>query len=243
MTNKVYLMDCMEWMAGLPDNYADLAIVDPPYGIGWDKERESMSAGLRKDGSKRKSSKRSYPKPKKYKKGNYDNSIPEEKYFDELFRVSKNQIIWGGIYFTKYLEPTGGWIFWDKQVVMPTLSKGELAWTSFLGHVEIFKYLWAGYRKKIPEDRIHINQKPIALYRWLLLNYAKPGYKIIDTHVGSGSLRIVCDEMFFHFEGTEIDPDYWQDQEDRYLDYCKQGRLFDIEEIQNRKYLQNNLEL
>jgi len=226
----------MEFMAECKDGQFDLAIPDPPYGINWDKEKESMSAGIRKDGSRRKYNKWNDPKPKKYKKGNYDDSIPDKKYFDLLFECSNRQIIWGGNYYTKYLEPIGGWVIWDKKVVMPTLSKVELAWTSFLGHTEIFRYLWAGYRKEKPENRIHVNQKPVALYKWLLKNYAQPGWTIFDSHVGSGSLRIACHDMGYDFVGCELDPDYWQAQEDRFKRHIKQPELWGKEEIQAAIY-------
>lgn len=241
MTNIVHLIDNMEFMSGLPDNAFDLAIVDPPYGIGWDKEQEGMSAGIRKDGTKKKCKTWKSQEPKKYKKGNYDKEIPSEEYFKRLIKISKNQIIWGGQYFSKYLQPTGGWIVWDKKVTMTTLSNGEMAWTSILGHLEIFEYLWAGYRKQKKENRIHINQKPVDLYKWLLKNYAQPGQTIFDSHVGSGSIRIACHDMGFDFVGCENDPDYWQAQENRYKQHIEQGNLFDIGEIRDSIYKQEEI--
>jgi len=214
LTNKVYLMDCMEWMAGLPDNYADLAIVDPPYGI---------NAGKMQLGTGR----------HEYKKSNWDKIIPGSKYFFELSRVSKNQIISGGNYFTKFLSPNNNWIIWDKLNPNMSFSEAELIWSSIKKNIKIFKFCSANLKDG---KKIHPTQKPTALYRWLLLNYANPGWKIIDTHVGSGSIRIACAEMGFNFEGTELDPDYWQEQENRYLDYISQGNLFDTEEIQNLTY-------
>lgn len=221
MKNIVYNCDCNDLMKNIDDNYYNLAICDPEYGIGFDKENLSMSCGMRKDGSKRIFNDWTNIKSKGYKTKNWDTKIPEKKYFDELLRISKYQIIWGGNYFSKYLLPSGGWIVWDKKNTMPTLSKGELAWTSCNNHLEIFYYLWAGYRKQDYEYRIHPTQKPVALYRWLLNNYAKPGDKIFDSHVGSGSSRIACYELGFDFEGCELDLDYYNDQEKRFMEFKK----------------------
>lgn len=170
--NIVYNCDCMDFMKKQQDffkvdgkKYANvIAIVDPPYGIGWDRERESMSAGTRIDGSSRKNPRWKNQKAKKYKKGNYDKTPPPKEYFDILRKISRYQIIWGGNYFINKLPPTGGWFVFDKKQSMPSLSKGELAWTNIINHLEIFRYLWSGFCKEKPEDRIHVNQKPVALY-------------------------------------------------------------------------------
>lgn len=221
--------DCMEYMAGLPDKAFDLAIVDPPYGIGWDNEYESMSGGYRKDGSQR------YDKTWKtgkscvgYKKAEWD-SAPSKLYFNELLRVSKNAIIWGGNYFD--LPKSGGWIVWDKQVTMPSLSKGELAWTNSNEHVEIFSFLWSGYKKGEETSRIHPTQKPVALYKWLLSRYAKPGDRILDTHGGSGSICIACHDLGYDLTWMELDADYYKAAVARYQLHASQSSLFAPEEI------------
>ncbi len=242
MINIVHNCDCMEFMKDKPDKFYDFAIPDPQYGIGWDKEKESMSAGIRKDGTKRKYNSWNDPIPKKYKKGNYDNKPPPKEYFDKLFKISNYQCIWGGNYFADKIPVSGGWFVWDKKVVMPTLSKCELAWTNCINHIEIFRYLWAGFRKQKPEDRIHVNQKPVALYKWILKNYAKPDWKIFDSHVGSGSLRIACYDMGFDFEGCELDHNYWQAQEERFKNHVKTKKeLFEKEDIQRLIYEQKEL--
>ena len=208
MNNIVYNMDCMEYMKTCKDNQFDLAIVDPPYGIGWDRDNLENYNSVGCESWKNR-------KPKGYIKKNWDER-PNKIYFDELFRISKNQIIWGGNYFTDILIPTGGWIIWNKQVVMPTFSDGEMAWTSNKNSMKIIDLLWAGYRKCEETDRIHPTQKPIALYKWLLQNYAKQGQTIFDSHVGSGSSRIACYELGFDFIGCELDKDYWEAQEQRF---------------------------
>ncbi len=211
--NIVHLIDCMEFMKGVPDKYYDLAIVDPPYGIG----------GKFKGG---KSGKMQFNEI--VEKG-WD-CVPDDSYFQELFRVSKNQIIWGGNYFD--LPPSRCFIVWDKQISEDfTLAMAELAWTSFDKLAKIF-------RMPTPKDgaKIHPTQKPVALYKWLLKNYAKPNDKIFDSHVGSGSIRIACHDMGFDFEGCEIDKDYWEAQEERYNTHIIQQDLFSGEELQEITY-------
>jgi len=200
------LADCMDIMRDMPDKAFDLAIVDPPYGLGFDKENPAMSAGLRTDGTQRVMRTWRTPKPKNYKNGNWD-VRPPEGYFGELFRVSRYAIVWGGNHFD--LPLSGGWIVWDKQVSMPSLSKAELAWTNCSNHIELFSFLWAGYRKGEPCSRIHPTQKPIALYKWLLSKYAKSGWKILDTHGGSGSSVVACLELGFSITWIEKDKDYF----------------------------------
>jgi len=203
--------DNMKLMARYEDNHFDLAIVDPPYGIGWDKENSTMSAGDRKDGTKRKMKTWSNPKAKKYKKGNWDNAIPNAEYFKELERVSKYQIIWGGNYFSEHLKPSGGWVVWEKGVPDGmSLSQAELAWTNKLNSIKVTKHLWAGYKKCEVTDRFHPTQKPIQLYEWLLMNYAEKGFKILDTHLGSGSIAIACDKQGFDLVACELDADYYK---------------------------------
>jgi site-specific DNA-methyltransferase (adenine-specific) len=200
---EYYNEDCMVGMKRYGDKHFSLAIVDPPYGIGedGDKIREYNSKSCEAWKGR---------KPKEYNKKDWDNERPSPEYFAELQRVSKNQIIWGGNYFADMLKPTGSWIVWDKQVVMPTFSDGEMAWCSIKNSLKIVKFLWAGYRKCEEVERIHPTQKPVALYQWLLKNYAKPGDKILDTHGGSMSSVIACINMGFSITALEIDKDYFE---------------------------------
>ena len=225
-SSEVFNMDCMEGMAKYTDKYFELAIVDPPYGIGWDTEFNVMSGGIRKDGTIRKDKTWNNRKPKNYKSKSWDIK-PNQNYFKELIRISKNQIIWGGNYFTDILKPHGGWIVWDKGVPDGmTLSQAELAYNSCLNSIKIIKILWAGYKKAENENRVHPTQKPIKLYKWLLTNYAKEGDKILDTHLGSGSSRIAAYDLGFDFTGFELDKDYFDAQEKRFNDFKAQLKLF-----------------
>lgn len=221
-----YLGDCMDLMKDTPDNYYELAIVDPPYGIGFDKENETMSAGLRKDGTRRKMKSWSNPIQKEYTTKDWDKSTPSKEYFKELQRVSKNQIIWGGNYFTDKLIPSGGWVIWEKGVPEGmSLSQAEMAWTNCLNSIKITKHLWAGYKKCEKTNRIHPTQKPVALYKWLLKNYAKEGDKILDTHLGSGSIAIACHYMGFELTGIEIDEEYYNQAMERIKEQTQQQTL------------------
>ena len=213
----------MKYMATVADGFFDLAIVDPPYGIGMDGQKESKS-----------DSGRIYRPAYKQKK--WDNKPPDQNYFNELFRISQNQIIWGGNYFN--LPLSRGWVFWYKKQNNLNMGDGELAWTSFdrvIRQISIHRgVLWR-------EGPIHPTQKPVALYKWLLQNYAKPGWKILDTHVGSGSSRIAAYDLGFDFVGCEMDPDYWQSQEDRFQNYIANGELFGKQEITELVYEQESL--
>ena len=209
--------DCMDAMSEMPDNYYDLAIVDPPYGIDVCKQRI---------GSERKTKKWRNPKKYDYKVFN-DSSIPSNEYFKELFRVSKNQIIWGGNYFTKYLDPSSGWVIWNKKVnIKEHLSMAEMAWTSFDKKVNMFDYLWAGFKKKKQIKRIHPTQKPVELYEWLLMNYAKEGDKILDTHLGSGIIAIACHKLGYSLDGYEIDTEYYNSACKRLKQHAAQLTMF-----------------
>ena len=200
--NKLYLMDCMEGMKEFPDNYFELAIVDPPYGIGMSKGTFTYS----KD--KNITAKRNYTA-----KG-WDNEIPTSEYFKELQRISKNQIICGGNYFTHLLPESRGWIVWDKKIINSSnnnFSDCELLWTSFDRIIKKFTYDWIGFgylNSTERGSRQHPTQKPVALYKWLLRNYANEGDKILDTHVGSGSSIIAFIDGGFDWIGFEIDEDY-----------------------------------
>jgi len=209
--NRLYNMDCMEGMRQFPDKYFELAIVDPPYGIGIDGQKESICKNPKHN-------------RKLHKKKDWDNSIPSKEYFKELERVSKNQIIWGANYFVKHLEKgTKGWIVWDKGQHGLTMSDCELAYSSFscptrvvvINRVELLK-----------DGTIHPTQKPVKLYKWLLTNYAKQGDKILDTHVGSASSLIACYEYGFDFIGFEIDKDYYEAAQKRLQAVMSQVSMF-----------------
>lgn len=204
--SELYNMDCVEGMKHYPDKYFDLAIVDPPYGIDI-----NMNMGRKKG------------KAKVHADKDWDMSIPDMIYFTELFRVSKNQIIWGGNYFP--LPLTKSWIFWDKQVPDGvSFADGELAWTSFDKTLVKAKVPYSGFVGS--EGKIHPTQKPEKLYNWILSKFAEKGQKILDTHVGSGSSRIACYQNGFHFVGFEIDLDYCQTSEKRFVNAISQQRLF-----------------
>jgi len=195
---KFILGDCLDLEMGLPsypDKFFDLAIVDPPYGINIHEKQKGFSG------------------KRNYHVASFDVSIPEKKYWEQLFRVSKNQIIWGANYFLAELGPTKCMLFWDKHNSnIEKFADGEFAWTSFDRPSRLIKAPWLRWWQpdmKNKELRIHPTQKPVALYRWLLENYAKPGQLILDTHVGSASSLIACESMGFDYVGFEIDPDYY----------------------------------
>jgi site-specific DNA-methyltransferase (adenine-specific) len=192
--------DNMIMMARYPDDYFDLAITDPPYGINADRKNSI------KDLKTKKSAKLS----KDYGNQNWDNSIPNDKYFQELKRVSKKQIIWGANFFNLQ----GGMLYWHKNVTMPTYSTGELAYLSWLNKIDFVEITWHGmlqHDMKNKEVRIHPTQKPVKLYEWILMNYAKEGDKILDTHRGSASLDIACHNLGFDLVTCELDTDYFND--------------------------------
>ncbi len=209
--------DNMQLMARYPDKYFELAIVDPPYGIG-----ESMK---KRDNTK--SNKWANPTKKVHNLKNWDNQSPSIEYFIELKRVSKNQIIWGGNYFIdKIIHPSMGWIFWDKKNGNSDFSDGELAYTSFNRGLRKFEWLWNGFQKQKPEQRIHPTQKPIALYKWILENYANQRDKILDTHLGSGSIALACHDYGFDLTACELDKEYYQKALDRLKKHQMQQKLF-----------------
>ena len=214
-------IDCMELMATLKDKEIDLAIVDPPYGIGFDSEK-ILSTGKTKFGWNRKKS--------GYIKKEWDSSIPNEYYFSELFRVSKNQIIWGANHYLSFLQ-SGGMIFWDKCISEKfTLGDGEIAWTNKDKIISKFVYRWSGFLKgdngNQREERIHPTQKPVKLYEWLLTNYAKPNDLILDTHCGSASSLIACENLGFKYIASELDKDYYHQSLQRLEAHLSQGKLF-----------------
>ncbi len=207
----------MEAMAEMPDKAYDLAIVDPPYGIGENGGRNRAD---------RPTEKWRNPQSQIYK--TFDDSMPPDlAYFLELRRVSKNQIIWGANNFVDKLPPSTGWVVWDKVVnEKELLSMCELAYTSFSRRTMKFEFLWAGFKKAEQEERIHPTQKPVKLYEWLLKNYAKPGDKILDTHGGSMSIAIACYNLDFDLTLFEIDTEYFEAGKARLEEHKKQMRLF-----------------
>ncbi len=212
--SNVFNIDCLEAMKDYPDNHFELAIVDPPYGINADKAQNN---GGEKYGYK------------KYKDTEWDKEIPIKEYWESLLRVSKNQIVWGGNYMTIFLKPSMGWIIWDKGQRDFSLADAELAWTSFNKAVRIFEMSRGEALAKNNKTggRIHPTQKPVKLYEWLLLNYAKEGDKILDTHLGSGSSRIAANRLGFEFTGFELDEDYFKDHVKRFENEVAQKRLFE----------------
>ena len=210
---NLYQMDCMELLRQTPDKYYSLGIIDPPYGIGQDGSTNKTRGKL--------------ATPKDYKPF-YGNDLfpPDEKYLNELVRVSKNQIIWGANHFLGWTSPC--WIVWDKDN-SGDFADCELAWTSFTTAVRKFKFRWNGMLQqdmKNKEERIHPTQKPVKLYRWLLKNYAKEGDKILDTHGGSMSSAIACHQMGFDLTLCELDKDYYEAGVKRFREQTMQQSLF-----------------
>lgn len=225
--NKLYNIDCMEGMKLIPDKYFDLAIVDPPYFTGPNK-RKFYGRNINK---------------LKIRRKNYEPieswDIPSKEYFEELKRVSKNQIVWGINYFDYYLGP--GLIIWDKVNGESTFSDCEVAYCSMHNKTKMFRYMWNGMMqgksiseghimqgdKSRNEVRIHPTQKPVNLYKWILLNYAKQGDKILDTHVGSASSLVACYEMGYEFLGFEKDKNMFNLANKRLSDVMNQINFFD----------------
>ena len=214
--SEVKLIDCMEGMRQYPDKFFELAIVDPPYGLG----------GRVTEGGSTNSQARKFKDS--YREKKWD-TLPDKSYWLELFRVSKSQIVCGSNYFN--LPPSRGIVFWDKGQRMPTFSHGELIWTSFDKPAKIYKL------QSNDNERFHPTQKPIALYEWLLRNYAKHGDKILDTHLGSGSSRIAAYKMGFDFYGFEIDQDYFNASEKRFKEAIAMP-LFDAQPIAQQAVMQ-----
>ena len=222
ITDKITITneDNMEMMSRYPDNYFELAIVDPPYGIGFNGHNQIIG----KSGKSR-----GFNNKKLYNIKDWDRERPDADYFSELIRVSKNQIVWGGNYFADLLSPKKGWIYWDKKPNGENLSfsDGELAWTSFDKPLRMYSYGWIGFwMVNSGEKKIHPTQKPIALYKWLLDNYAKAGDKILDTHLGSGSIAIACHDYGFELTACELDKDYYQSAMKRIKNHVSQLKLF-----------------
>ena len=215
VTDKITITneDNMLLMARYPDNYFDLAIVDPPYGIESFKNIKETKNKIKN----------------RFVSGIWNDKYPTELYFNELFRVSKNQIIWGGNYFN--LPPTRCYIFWDKMVQVENFADGELAWTSFDKNTKLFKYAWGGLSDGVlgrnkKEKSIHPTQKPKELYKYCLDKYAKQGDKILDTHLGSGSIAIACHDYKFELTACELDPEYFEKAKQRIINHVAQQSLF-----------------
>jgi site-specific DNA-methyltransferase (adenine-specific) len=208
---SIYNDDCMNILKQTPDNYYDLCICDPPYGIGIDGQKEDIT-------------KKGTQKRKGHVFKGWDNAIPKKEYFEELRRVIKDQIIWGGNYFTEFLAPVKGWVFWYKGQQGLTMSDGEMAWTSLkkvTRMVNIHRtHLWQ-------EKPNHPTQKPIKLYNWIYKNYAQEGQKILDTHLGSGSNAISAHyAKMGEFVGCELDEDYYKASIERIYKETRQQELF-----------------
>lgn len=226
--NVAYNMDCLAAMREMPDNAFDLAVVDPPYGIGVMSMNYTKSGAVRTHGH-------AAAKRRDYRKQSEWDIAPSAEYFDELFRVARKQIIWGGNYFQ--LPPSASFICWDKRVndaMTNDFSDCEMAWMSKgMGVARVFRYCWNGMIQgdmKSKEERFHPTQKPVALYAWIYKHYAKPGYKILDTHLGSGSSRIAAYDAGLDFVGYEIDKTYFEKQEARFEKHTSQQNLFLMEQ-------------
>ena len=207
----LYNIDCMKYLSLCKDNEFDLAIVDPPYGIGANK----MTLG---------NGKRTVYRGM----ADWDKNAPDAEYFEELRRVSKNQILWGANnYITKIRHDSSGWLFWDKGTGSNDFSDGEIAYTSFSGALRKYFVSWVGAnaKERNEPDRIHPTQKPVKLYEWLLMNYAKKGDRILDTHLGSGSIALACHNLGFDLVGCELDTDYFNAAQKRLKLHQSQLRI------------------
>jgi site-specific DNA-methyltransferase (adenine-specific) len=207
LTDKITITneDNMELMKRYPDNYFELAIVDPPYGIGMDGKNNWSGS--------------------KHKAKDWDNYAPGKEYFNELIRVSKNQIVWGANHFISRMPfDSKCWLIWDKKNDGFSFADGEMAWASFDTAVRFFRY----HRGQQTDKRIHPTQKPVKLYEWLLDNYAKEGDKILDTHLGSGSIAIACHNRKFELTACELDKDYFEASIKRIQNHINQLTIFDL---------------
>lgn len=227
---RLFNGDCMEWMKSVPDKYYELAIVDPPYGIGEDGLKNHSRGKL--------------AQTRKYTPKNWDSKVPNEFYFKEIRRISKNQIIWGANHFiSKIPFDSSCWIVWDKLNGDNDFADCELAWTSFKTAVRRFSFRWAGMIQgdmKNKQERIHPTEKPIKLYEWLLMNYAKPGDKIFDSHFGSLSIGIACHNLGFQLDACELDKEYYESAKERLIRHQSQLTMFagQLEVIEEDKQTQ-----
>jgi site-specific DNA-methyltransferase (adenine-specific) len=210
VTDKITITneDNMALMARYPDNYFELAIVDPPYGIDWMNQVKNPNK---------------VKNWKQYENKDWDKQTPTKKYFEELFRVSKNQIVWGGNYMIDKLYPSSCWLIWDKKQEFSG-AVFEMAWTSFESPAKAFRM--SRVEAYVNQNKIHPTQKPIVLYKWLLDKYAKQGYKILDTHLGSGSIAIACHDYGFELTACELDAEYYEKAIQRIKNHTNQQKLF-----------------
>ena len=208
LISETYLIDCMQGMKEYPDKYFDLAVVDPPYGIDWMGQIQNPNTKANW---------------KVYENKDWDKNKPSLEYWIELFRVSKNQIVWGGNYMTSHLPESPCWIIWDKMQEFSGATF-EMAWTSFTSPAKAFRM--SRVEAYANQTKIHPTQKPVKLYDWIYTTYAEPGQKILDTHLGSGSNRIAAHKNGLHFVGFEIDEEYYYAQEHRFKTYLSQPTLF-----------------
>lgn len=219
--SKAYLLDCMVGMKSYTDNFFDLAVIDPPYGIEYVKKASKKSGN--RYGKQR-------AKKNTYTSKEWDNEPCSAEYFAELFRISKNQVIFGANHFISrmpYDSPC--WLCWDKNNGTTDFADFELAWTSFKTPARFVKYTWNGFLQgnlKNREKRIHPTQKPVALYNWIFQNFAETGQRIIDTHMGSGPSRKAAFQNKLYFEGYEMDPEYFEKAEKSFLTFVSQQTLF-----------------
>lgn len=207
---ELHNIDCMDYMKTCKDNQFSLGIIDPPYGIGIDGQKKSVNKNPK------------HNRKEHIKKG-WDSAIPKKEYFDELFRITENQIIWGANYLIEYLIPTKAWIFWYKGQNDLTMSDGEMAWTSFN---KVTRQVTINRVELIKQNTFHPTEKPIKLYKWLLHNYAKEGDTIFDSHFGSLSIGIAAHDMKFNLVATEIDKDYFEAGKQRLLTHQQQLKIF-----------------
>ena len=220
MINKVFNEDCLETMKRMADKSIDLVLTDPPYGIKINKMNFVTSGAVKVGGAYRND----------YSKHNteWDNFTPSKEYFEELMRVSKNQIVWGGNYMTEFLKPSMGWIIWDKGQRGFSLADGEMAWTSFNKAMRIFEFSRAGCIKSNNTmiEKFHPTAKPFELYKYCLDKYAKQGDKILDTHLGSMSIAIACADYGFDLYGCELDSEYYKKGLERVQNHINQLDIF-----------------
>jgi site-specific DNA-methyltransferase (adenine-specific) len=233
-------VDCMNFMRGLPDKAYDLAICDPEYGIGEDGGRDRGNSVRQKNGTVLR------VRHVGYEKKGWDKTRVSADCINEICRVSKNQILFGANHYSDLLpKPSSAWVIWDKVNGANDFADVEMAWTSFDSAARLFAFMWSGMHqgspengrrqqgnKKLNEKRIHPTQKPVALYRWLLQNYAKPGWKILDTHGGSFSHAIACDIEGYDLDICELDKDYFEAGKKRFEDHLSQPRIFTPEPIE-----------
>jgi site-specific DNA-methyltransferase (adenine-specific) len=211
---NLYNEDCLQAMKAMQDKQFDLAIVDPPYGITGNKE---IGFGDKKSGR--------VNRPNKWGNKNWDEKRPSKEYFNELLRVSRNQIVWGGNYFADLLPKSEKWLVWDKMQRV-NQSDCELAYTSFKGSLRIYQYHCSKLQGFQNPNRFHPTEKPVNLYKWILENYAEKGNKILDTHLGSGSIAVACWDMGFDLTAYEIDKGYYDKACKRFEQHSKQMQLW-----------------